>query len=128
MKRVFKTNLEKPERDMSTRKSVLMSFGRTVFYMEKQPTREPGFEFIPLYPARNKTKVWQSDPQESAMAVTRHIQQPVTKRDVNEGFRFGSFLHVYHYKCTSQEGTELICRVRIRGQAHYSGHYSTNNQ
>lgn len=76
---------------MSNRKSVLMSFGRTVFCMEKQTIGEPGFEFSPLYPARNQTKVWQSD---SRMAVTRHIQLPVTKRDVKEGFRFCSFITI----------------------------------
>jgi len=46
--------------------------------MEKQPTREPGFEFVPLYPAVNQTKVWQRDVQETAMAVTRHVQLPVS--------------------------------------------------
>lgn len=78
MKRVFKANLEKPERELSTGKSVLMSFGRLVFYMEKHPTRQTGFEFVPLYPAINQTKVWQSDSQETAMAVTRHVQLPAT--------------------------------------------------
>lgn len=63
MKRVFKANLEKPESELSTNKSVLTSFGRIVFYTEKHPKKEPGFEFISLYPAINQTKVWQSDSQ-----------------------------------------------------------------
>lgn len=58
MKRISKANLDKPEREPSTKESVLMSFEIIVFYMEKHPTREPGFEFIPLYPAINQTQVW----------------------------------------------------------------------
>lgn len=54
MKGVFKANLEKPERE---RKRMLRSFARIVFYMEKHSTREPGFEFIPLYLAISQAKV-----------------------------------------------------------------------
>lgn len=65
MKGVFKENLEKPERELSTRESVLITFGRIW-----KSTLKESFEFVPLYPAVNQAEVWQSDSQDTAMVVT----------------------------------------------------------